>query len=225
MGKEFSNYKYYFDELNIEGFDFSNGFKCSDVKKFEKLNNLSINIFELRFYQDIYDRKNYKFKLIPLEISNHSGGEYEIDLLIYKGHYALIRKLHVFLGKPDCRFVCRRCLSSYSNENVLNKHKFKCQQQEITSIRTSKESHIYWKKYFHKLPLYFKIYADFECNNELNNSNMGNKTTNIYHQRPVCNGFYIVSELNDVLKSGYYHSPLGYENVDWFVLSNDKIRK
>ena len=51
-GQRVSNYKYYFDELNIEGFDFSNGFKCSDVKKFEKLNNLSINIFELRFSQD-----------------------------------------------------------------------------------------------------------------------------------------------------------------------------
>ena len=29
---------------------------------------------------------------------------------------------------------------------------------------------------------------------------MGNKTTNIYKQNPVCNGYYIVSELNDVLK-------------------------
>ena len=37
-------------KLNIEGFDFTNGFKCSDVHKFEKLNNLSINIFELQFY-------------------------------------------------------------------------------------------------------------------------------------------------------------------------------
>ena len=114
----------------------------------------------------------WKHKLIPLEISKNNG-EYEIDLLIYKGHYALIRKLHVFLGKPDCRFVCRRCLSSYSNKDVLEKHKFKCGQQEITSIRTSNESHIYWKKYFHKLPLYFKIYADFECNNELNNDSYG----------------------------------------------------
>ena len=26
-----SNYKQYFDELNIQGFDFTNGFKCSDV--------------------------------------------------------------------------------------------------------------------------------------------------------------------------------------------------
>ena len=47
-----SNYKQYFNELNIQGFDFSNGFKCSDVHKLEKLNNLSINIFELNFYHD-----------------------------------------------------------------------------------------------------------------------------------------------------------------------------
>ena len=52
---------------------------------------------------------------------------------------------------------------------------------------------------------------------------MGNKTTNIYHQKAVCNGYYIVSELNDVLKSGYYHSPLGYENVDWFVFQMTKL--
>ena len=46
---------------------------------------------------------------------------------------------------------------------------------------------------------------------------MGNKTTNIYKQNPVCNGYYIVSELNDILQSGYYNSPLDYNNVDWFV--------
>ena len=44
-----------------------------------------------------------------------------------------------------------------------------------------------------------------------------NKTTNIYKERPVCNGYYIVSELNNVLKSGYYHSLLNYKNVNWFV--------
>ena len=31
------------------------------------------------------------------------------------------------------------------------------------------------------------------------------------------NGYHIISELEDVLKSGYYTSPLGYNNVDWFV--------
>ena len=46
-----SNYKHHFNELNIQGFDFSNGFKDSDVHKFNKLNNSSVNIFEkLKFY-------------------------------------------------------------------------------------------------------------------------------------------------------------------------------
>ena len=152
-----SNYKKYFDKLNIQGFDFTNGFIVSDVKKFEKLNNLKINIFELSFYQE---DKIWKHKLIPLEISENKSGDYEIDLLIYKNHYVLIKKLHVFFGKYKCRYVCRRCLSSYSSEKVLEKHKFKCNQQEITSIRTSNESHIYWKKYFHKIPLYFRVYGD-----------------------------------------------------------------
>ena len=34
-----SNYRQYFNELNIQGFDFTNGFKCSDVHKFNELNN------------------------------------------------------------------------------------------------------------------------------------------------------------------------------------------
>ena len=47
-----SNYKQYFDELNIEGFDSTIGFKCSDMHRFGKLNNLSITVYELSFYQD-----------------------------------------------------------------------------------------------------------------------------------------------------------------------------
>ena len=39
-----SNYKQYFIKLNIKGFDYTNEFKCSDMHKFETLNNLSINI-------------------------------------------------------------------------------------------------------------------------------------------------------------------------------------
>ena len=46
---------------------------------------------------------------------------------------------------------------------------------------------------------------------------VGDKTTNIYKQNPVLNGYYIIPELNDVLESGYYESPLGYDIVDWFV--------
>ena len=68
--------------------------------------------------------------------------------LIYKNHYVLIKKLKLFLGNHNCNFVGRRCLNSYTSQNVLNKHKQRCGQQEIISLRLSNESHIYWKKTF-----------------------------------------------------------------------------
>ena len=84
-----SNYEPYFNELDIEGFDFTNGFRCSDMYSFEKLNNLSINIYELGFDQN-------KHKLIPIEISKNVSDKV-IDLLIYKNHYVPIKKLNVFI--------------------------------------------------------------------------------------------------------------------------------
>ena len=125
--------------------------------------------------------------------------------------------MNVFLGDHHKNFMCRRCLNSYTCENALTNHKEKCRDDSICTIRTSNESHLFWKKHFHKNPLYFRIYADFEADNEIDNSNVGDKTTNIYKQIPVLNGYYIISELEDVLESGHYESRLGYNNVDWFV--------
>ena len=89
-----SNFKQYFEELNIQGINFSEGFRCSDVHKFNELNNFSINIFELNFHQD---QNKWKHKLIPVEVSKNDSDRI-IDLLIYKNHYDLIKKLDVFLG-------------------------------------------------------------------------------------------------------------------------------
>ena len=65
--------------------------------------------------------------------------------------------------------------------------------------------------------MYFRIYADFEADNEIDNSSIGNKTTNIYKENPVLNGHHIESELEEVLQCSYYKSPLGYDNIDWYV--------
>ena len=208
-----NNFVQYFNELNIQNFDFTNGFKCSDVHRFNELNNLSVNIYELNFYQD---GDKWKHNRLPIEISKN-GSDKVVDLLFYKNHYAPIKKLHVFLGDHNKKFVCRRCLNSYTCENALINHKEKCHYDDICTIRTSNESHLYWKKHFHKNPLYFRIIADFEADNEINDSKIGNKKTNIYKQKPIPNGYYIISELNDVLQSGYYQSPLSYNNVNWFV--------
>ena len=110
-----SNYRQYFNELNIQDFDFTNGFKCNDVHIFEKLNNLSINIFQLNFYQD---QNKWRHKLIPIENSKNESDRV-FDLLFYKNHYALIKRLDVSLGDPHKNFICRRCLNSYTSEKML----------------------------------------------------------------------------------------------------------
>ena len=79
------------------------------------------------------------------------------------------------------------------------------------------------KKRFRRNPLSFRIYADFENDNEIDISSIVNKTTKIYRQNPILNGYYILSELKDVLKRGYYKSSLGYDNVDWFVIEVIKL--
>ena len=77
-----SNYRQYFNELNIQGFDFSRGFRCSDVHNFNESNNLSVNIFELNFYQD---QNQWKRKLIPIEVSKNDSDRV-IHLAIYKNN-------------------------------------------------------------------------------------------------------------------------------------------
>ena len=79
-----SNYRHYFDELNIEGFDYSKGIKCSVVDRIEKVKNSSINKFEFYFHQ--YQNK-WKRNLKIIEISKKN----QINLLTY--YYTKIIRL------------------------------------------------------------------------------------------------------------------------------------
>ena len=75
-----SNYKQRFSQLNFQGFDFSYGFKCSDVHRFNELNNLSDNVFEINFYQD---QSKWRHKIIDFETFKNKSDTVN-DLAIYK---------------------------------------------------------------------------------------------------------------------------------------------
>ena len=84
----------------------------------------------------------------------------------------------------------------------------KCEIYDITTIRTSGESHVPWKNLFHKKPFYFNGIANFEADNEIeDNKAVGNKTAIIYKQNSMMNGYNLVSGLDDVLQRSYYESP------------------
>ena len=58
------------------------------MHRFEKVNNLSMNLFELVFYQD---KNKWKHNLIPFQ-NGKNESDTVVDLLIYKNLYALIIK-------------------------------------------------------------------------------------------------------------------------------------
>ena len=80
-----SNYEMYIKELNIQGLEFP--MKVKDIPKFENLNNLNVNVFELT-----------NGKLTPILI-NKNNLQLQIDLLLFENHYCLITKLHCLINK------------------------------------------------------------------------------------------------------------------------------
>ena len=210
-----SKYKPYQNELNVSGIDFTNGMKIVDIPRFEILNpTLSINVFE-----NSKEEEN-DYKLFPLYISKNIENRRIIDLILYKNHYILLKKLHVFIGKHDNQYVCRNCLSSYSVLSELTTHKKLCGGKMKSVYIPCKKTHIKWDKYYQKMPLYTMIIADFEARNEpiINQDNIINKTIDICKQIPCCNGFYVINKLTDLPRDcGYYKSPFGSNNVEWFL--------
>ena len=124
--------------------------------------------------------------MIPIENGKYVSDRF--DLLIFKKHYVVINKLHVLLGNHKFNYISRQCLSSYSRQNVLLKCKQQREQQEVTVIRTSNDSHLFWKKeHFPGNQLFYRIHAVIEADIEIDVSDISNKKSNIFKQNPVCN--------------------------------------
>ena len=123
--------------------------KGKDIPKFENLNSLNVSVFELTgtVLTPIHINKNY---LQP-----------QSDLLQFENRY-LITKLHCLINKDShMKWVCRRCLTAFSSEDILNQHIDRCQKQQLTNITFSWKDHLKFKDCHMKVPVPIKVYADF----------------------------------------------------------------
>ena len=189
-----SSYSKHFDKFNLEGLEFP--MKVKDIPKFENLNNLNINVFELtgNVLTPIHVNKNY---LQP-----------QIDLLLYENHYCLITKLHCLINKDShMRWVCRRCLTAFSSQPVQIDHMERCIKQQPTKITFSWKDQLKFEDYHMKVPVPIRVYADFECIKQPQN------TPNVlFKQIPIAVGFYVISPFGN-----YYYSYFGIDCTKWFV--------
>ena len=85
------------------------------------------------------------------------------------------------------------------------------------------------KKNHEKLPNYITIRADSECRNEpIENIDHNLKTKNLYQQKPVCSGDFVINKLENkdyLNKQEYYKAPFGKDYNKWFVDQINKIEK
>lgn len=155
-----SNYKKYEHSLNLSGIDFP--VSLSHVGKFEKQNNLSINVFGCE-----------EGKVFPLYLTKMNNGLTEINLLYLttenNSHYCLIKNLNRFLGHTHKAkrqyFYCHRCLHGFTSRVLLDKHRPYCDRFDFQKVEFPKEGeNILEFRDFHKsMRVGFTIYADFEA--------------------------------------------------------------
>ena len=193
-----SSYSMNLNKLIFNGLEFP--MKIKDIPKFENLNNLNVNVFELT-----------KTVLTPIHI-NKNYLQSQIDLLLFENHYCLITKLHCLLNKDShMKWVCRRCLTAFSSEDILNQHIDRCQKQQPTNITFSWKDHLKFEDYHMKVPVPIRVYADFECINQPTDDREAAPKV-LYKQIPIAVGFYIISPFGN-----NYSSYFGESCVTWFV--------
>ena len=155
--------KKYENDLNFKEINFP--VKVKDITKFENQNPdlPGINIFSLNDNNKVYPlRINQKDCQKSLDLFHHSDGE--------KQHYSLIKNFTRLVRsqytshRSSKIYICKKCLTHYTKEDLLEKHIIYCGSNETTGVKMPiKNSILKFKHYFKKLSLPFIIYADFEC--------------------------------------------------------------
>ena len=151
-------YKQYENEINMT--DIPYPVKVKDVPKFEKQNDISVNVFGYESnYYPLYISKNQRDIHVNLLLIERNG----------KTHYCLIKDLNKMLycqtkhkGK---KYFCTYCLHGFTREDLLAQHQPCCQEHgtQCTEFLPEKNKFLEFNNWGKMLKVPFVIYADFEC--------------------------------------------------------------
>ena len=188
-----SHYKKYENELILNNIDISDGMKISNIAKFEKLNQLNINVFTI-------NKKNENQVLFHSDESIYKGHD-PINLILHEGHYSLIKNFSRYVNSADLyqRHACTRCFQSFKFEGSLNKHKVLCNGfKPIVTIMPEAngvDNYLQFENHdrANKQPVVF--YCDFECTTNTANDSFG-KSTKIQKHNAAS---YMIKIVSDVL--------------------------
>ena len=156
--------------------------KLKDIHKFEKNNNVNVNVFSF----DNETKKVYTLRL------SKSGHKETINLFLYNEHYGVVKNLSRLVSSQVSKrdnIICERCLNHFRTLKSLEKHLELCQnhdhQRHVYPNKHNK--HAFFKQFqkTHRVP--FVVYADFECFVEPTGDKIGKGT--VQYQKHTPSGF------------------------------------
>ncbi|XP_023212539.1 uncharacterized protein LOC111615349, partial [Centruroides sculpturatus] len=191
------SYRKFLKYLNTNTLKFPVNIK--NIPSFEKNNSLKIQVF------------GYEKKIIyPIYISKYQF-EKEINLLLYKSHYFLIRNFNRLLSeKSGIRKFCKRCLIGFQRSHTLNEHVKICSNYKYQKVSTPTGERAVAKFTNYEKQLYHPIviYADFESIleevdvNAVDLNSSFTKTIQIH--KPICYSIVIIENDDDLFYSNFY---------------------
>jgi hypothetical protein len=206
-----SKYTEYIENYNWEDIQFPTA--INNISKFEKNNNVSINVYTIDKYNNIIPIKFCKIIL-----------EKHINLLLIKTldenyHYCWIKDFDKLTNKQNsnhkCKtYTCFRCQHHCTSQTILDKHNEWCSKitdSKDGKIEMPKEgSFMEFKNYYNKFKAPFVIYGDFEA--ILPNSigvNRSPKLTQNQNHKPCGFCLYVVSAFESI-----QYEPIVYRGSD-----------
>jgi hypothetical protein len=231
-----SSYPHFKDVLKYQNIQFPITIK--DVRKFEKHNNLAINLYcferskilpcSLSSQTHKADIKVINLLMLPINTKPNLSFASKKSLLY---HFVWIKNLSRLLSKQlsnhnnKC-FVCERCLNSFTTDNLLQNHLRYCLKSNQCCVKLPDETKkfLQFENHSYKEKVPFVIYADLESILEkASDNNYSTKSNSKIYQNHVAFSvaYYLKCSYNDSFSK--FNIYRGKDCIQWFVKELEEI--
>ncbi|XP_050447453.1 uncharacterized protein LOC126849551 [Cataglyphis hispanica] len=220
-----SRYPHYTTILNLEDVEFP--MNLNGIARFERLNDISINVYTIRDKKDKKrDKKNKKRDIVLLRLTDRKR-ERHVNLFCLNDakrqdnatHFAWIKNLSRLVGsqlsaRRHKAYICDRCMHYFRTSDKLSAHSERMNECAIL-LPTEEDKWLNFDNYERKERVPFVVYADLECALERKEERRTPKTSIIQHHKAHSVGYYARCAFDDA--RSMYRSHRGDDCVSWFV--------
>ncbi|KAK5644551.1 hypothetical protein RI129_005851 [Pyrocoelia pectoralis] len=214
-----SSYPHFSEVLNYNSIKFP--IKLHDIKKFEKLNDLTINLFCIKGKTIVpfLLSENRNKEPINLLVLTRNEGARDDDTYY---HFTWIKNMSALFSSQlsknrHKKCICNRCLNHFSSNACLEKHLIHCNQINKCSVKLPDETNKFleFKHFAYQEKVPFVVYADLESILEKCADNQVTNTQLCEKHIPFSVAYYLKCSYDDSLSK--FRLYRGNDCIQWFV--------